>query len=63
MDAFTLLPASFLFSFIGTLKVRSSHRRCSIKKLFLEISQNSQESTCARASYNKVAGRKPATLL
>ena len=23
-------------------------RRCSIKKLFLEISQNSQENTCAR---------------
>ena len=24
--------------------------RCSVKKLFLEISQNSQENTCARAS-------------
>ena len=23
-------------------------RRCSIKKVFLEISQNSQENTCAR---------------
>ena len=27
---------------------RSSHRRFSIKKLFLQISQNSQENTCAR---------------
>ena len=29
---------------------RSSHRRCSVKKVFLEILQNSQENTCARAS-------------
>ena len=26
-------------------------RRCSIKKMFLEISQNSQENTCARVSF------------
>ena len=26
-------------------------RRCSAKKVFLEISQNSQENTCARASF------------
>ena len=25
-------------------------QRCSVKKLFLEISQNSQENTCARVS-------------
>ena len=25
-------------------------QRCFVKKLFLEISQNSQESTCSRAS-------------
>ena len=25
-------------------------RRCSVKKVFLEILQNSQENTCARAS-------------
>ena len=30
---------------------RSSHQRCSVKKVFLEISQNSQESTCARVSF------------
>ena len=33
-------------------------RRYSVKKLFLEISQNSQENTRAR-----VAGKRPATLL
>ena len=26
-------------------------QRCSVKKVFLEISQNSQENTCARASF------------
>ena len=30
---------------------RSSHRRCSVKKLFLEILQNSQKNTCARVSF------------
>ena len=30
---------------------RSSHQRCSIKKVFLEISQNSQENTYARVSF------------
>ena len=28
--------------------------RCSIKKAFLEISQNSQENTCARVSYFEI---------
>ena len=26
-------------------------QRCSVKKAFLEISQNSQENTCARVSF------------
>ena len=45
---------------------RSSHWKCSPKKMFLEISQNSQENTCARVSFlifNKVAGLRPATFL
>ena len=30
---------------------------CSVNQVFLEISQNSQENTCARVSFfNKVAG-------
>ena len=32
---------------------RSSHRRFSIKKVFLQISQNSQENTCARNLFFK----------
>ena len=31
--------------------VRSSQQRCSVKELFLEILQNSQENTCARVSF------------
>ena len=43
---------------------RSSHRRFSVKKVFLEIWQNSQENICARVSFfNKVAGLRPTTLL
>ena len=30
---------------------RSSHRRCSVKKVLLEILQNSQENTCSRVSF------------
>ena len=38
-------------------------QRCSVKKVLLEISKNSQENTCARVFFNKVAGLRPATLL
>ena len=30
---------------------RSSHQRCSVKKEFLEISQNSQENICVRVTF------------
>ena len=30
---------------------RSSHRRCSVSKVVLEISQNLQENTCVGASF------------
>ena len=42
---------------------RNSHQRCSIKKVFSEISQNSQENICASVFFNKVAGLRRATLL
>ena len=29
----------------------SNHQRCSVKKVFLEISQNSEENICARVSF------------
>ena len=37
---------------------------CSVKKVFLETAQNTQENTCNRVSFfNKVADLRPATLL
>ena len=44
---------SLIFTFIlhNTWNKRSSHQRCFIKKVFLEISQNSQENTCLRVSF------------
>ena len=39
-------------------------RRCFVKKVFLKFLQNSQENTCARASFlNKVTWLRPATFL
>ena len=43
-------PSSVSFKFCN-IKYRSSHQRCSIKTVFLEISQNSQENTGARVSF------------
>ena len=40
------------------IKFRSSHRRCSVKKVFLKLLQNSHQSTCAIVFFNKVAGQK-----
>ena len=40
-----------------------SHQRCSVKKVFLEISQNSQENTCARVSFLIKLQAASATLL
>ena len=39
-----------------TVVTEAIDQRCSVKKVFLEIVQNSQENTCARVSFNKVAG-------
>ena len=38
-------------------------RRCSLKKVLLKILKNSQENTCARVSFFKVADLRPAALL
>ena len=40
---------SFIFPLL--ILFRSSHRRCSIKKVFFKISQNSQENICAKVSF------------
>ena len=38
-------------------------QRCSIKKVLLKISQNSQENTCARVSFSPVAASDISTFL
>ena len=38
------------FWIAGRLMTEAVVRRCSVEKVFLEISQNLQEKTCARAS-------------
>ena len=38
-------------------------QRCSVKKVFLEILQNSQENTFARVSFLKQLQAQPVTLL
>ena len=44
-------------------KDRSSHQGCFMKKVFLRISQNSQEHTCVKVSFfNKVTDLKKETL-
>ena len=51
----------YAYCFFQTSKAVA--QRCSVKKVSLEISQNSQEYICARAFFYKVAGLRPATLL
>ena len=40
-----------IFMILSIANVRSSHRKCSIKKVFLKISQISPENTCVGASF------------
>ena len=43
--------------------IRCNCRRCSVKTVLLEISQDSQENTCARVSFKKFADLRSVTLL
>ena len=46
------------------LRKKTVVQRCSVKNVFLEISQSSPENTCTRVSFLiKVGGLRPATLL
>ena len=44
-------PYASLTNQMVTASPEAVVRRCSVKKVFLEISQNSQENTCARVSF------------
>ena len=45
------MPKWLLFQRFHADECRTSHRKCSVKKVFLEISQNSQENSCAIVSF------------
>ena len=51
----------FLFNSKSSYMNRSSHQRCSIEKVFLKHSQNSQENTCASLFLRKLqaSGLRP----
>ena len=57
LDIFFLLGISLINSVVATVAVclvsEAVVRRCCLKKVFLKISQISQENTCARASFSK----------
>ena len=44
---------SWLITIIPVTMCRSSHKRYSVKNVFLEISQNSQENTCFPVNFAK----------
>ena len=55
-----------LSEFSDTVIKEAAVQRCSVKKVFLEISQNSQENTCAKISFLiklQALGLRPTTLL
>ena len=58
-DQFTLSESKYS---ISNIKTEAASQRCSAKKVFLEILQNSQENTCARVSF-LIKLKRPATLL
>ena len=49
----------FFKSFCQGKHIEAVAQRCSVKKVFLEISQNSQEDTAPESFFNKVVGLRP----
>ena len=45
------MPTEFQELFIDGITLEAVVQRCSVKKVFLKISQNLQEKTCARALF------------
>ena len=52
-----------IFKDFKTICTEAVLQRCSVKKVFLDISQGSQENTCARVSFLIKLQAWPATLL
>ena len=45
------MPTKFQELFIDGITLEAVVQRCSVKKVFLKISQNLQEKTCARVPF------------
>ena len=45
---FSVLQSYFYISVTNVITTKAAVQTCSVKKVFLEISQNSQENTCTR---------------
>ena len=59
LDVSTVCHLYLISCFILFFNIKSSHRRCSVRKVFLEISQNSHEKNlCQSLFFNKVAGKE-----
>ena len=54
-----MIEISICFNLLPSRNIEAVAQRCSVKKVFLEIWQNSQENTCVRVFFNKVAGPRP----
>ena len=58
-----LKKGQFIIIYLQYIIAEAVAQRCFLKKVFLEISQNSQENTCARVSFLIKLQAAPATLL
>ena len=56
-------PAKVKYGVIMEISTEAVAQRCSVKKMFLKVSQNSQENICARDCFLIKSGLRPATLL
>ena len=66
LDIFQIFSELFirqLWTAVIIYKLSHFEKQAFVKKVFLKISQNSQENTMSESFFNKVADLKPATVL
>ena len=55
--------SQFIIIYLQYIIAEAVAQRCFLKKVFLEISQNSQENTCARVSFLKSCRPEPCNFI
>ena len=63
MSKTTSINPCFWFLINWLISYRSSHQKCSIKKVFLDFRKIHRTHLCQSLFFNKVSGLRPATLL